>query len=133
VHGGEGRDRTGDTGFFRPVLYQLSYLTLGLAPYGVFRARPRSSLGCLHNLLAYGRAWGGTRAPRGLGMIAQPPPAQAPARLDLRSGREGVRLVQLGGGLGHEAVGGVPVDGLVDIGLVAQEPRPGDGINARLT
>ena len=25
--GGEGRDRTGDTGFFRPVLYQLSYLT----------------------------------------------------------------------------------------------------------
>lgn len=24
--GAEGRDRTADTGFFRPVLYQLSYL-----------------------------------------------------------------------------------------------------------
>ena len=27
--GAEGRDRTADTGFFRPVLYQLSYLGLG--------------------------------------------------------------------------------------------------------
>jgi hypothetical protein len=26
--GAEGRDRTADTGFFRPVLYQLSYLGL---------------------------------------------------------------------------------------------------------
>jgi hypothetical protein len=24
--GGQGRDRTADTGFFRPVLFQLSYL-----------------------------------------------------------------------------------------------------------
>ena len=28
--GAEGRDRTADTGFFRPVLYQLSYLGLRL-------------------------------------------------------------------------------------------------------
>ena len=28
-HGAEGRDRTADTGFFRPVLYQLSYLGPG--------------------------------------------------------------------------------------------------------
>lgn len=28
--GAEGRDRTADTGFFRPVLYQLSYLGQGL-------------------------------------------------------------------------------------------------------
>ena len=32
-HGAEGRDRTADTGFFRPVLYQLSYL--GSGPSGV--------------------------------------------------------------------------------------------------
>lgn len=28
-YSGEGRDRTGDTGLFRAVLYQLSYLTCG--------------------------------------------------------------------------------------------------------
>ena len=28
--GAEGRDRTADTGFFRPVLYQLSYLGRGM-------------------------------------------------------------------------------------------------------
>ena len=35
--GAEGRDRTADTGFFRPVLYQLSYL--GSAGERVYQAR----------------------------------------------------------------------------------------------
>ena len=30
-YGGQGRDRTADPRFFRPVLYQLSYLTIGSA------------------------------------------------------------------------------------------------------
>ena len=30
---GQGRARTGDTGLFRAVLYQLSYLTEGLNPF----------------------------------------------------------------------------------------------------
>jgi hypothetical protein len=32
--GGQGRDRTADPRFFRPVLYQLSYLTKALGPVG---------------------------------------------------------------------------------------------------
>jgi hypothetical protein len=32
--GGQGRDRTADPRFFRPVLYQLSYLTKALGPAG---------------------------------------------------------------------------------------------------
>ena len=38
--GAEGRDRTADTGFFRPVLYQLSYL--GRGRYEISRCYQRA-------------------------------------------------------------------------------------------
>ena len=31
--GGQGRDRTGDTRIFSPLLYQLSYLAIGFAKW----------------------------------------------------------------------------------------------------
>ena len=30
LYGGQGRDRTGDTRIFSPLLYQLSYLAIGI-------------------------------------------------------------------------------------------------------
>src|SRR5580704_11530017 len=40
--GAEGQDRTDDTGFFRPVLYQLSYLGPGTEGYPTRRGAWRS-------------------------------------------------------------------------------------------
>ncbi len=49
LYGAKGRSRTDDTGFFRPVLYQLSYLGQQLAWQGVsYKSELWRSFGSYH-------------------------------------------------------------------------------------